>query len=217
MIKQNAKKVLNTLPKEVHLVVATKGRSPAQILEVIEAGIKIIGENYVQEAERKYKVIGKKVSWHLIGHLQKNKVKKALKIFDMIQTLDSIELAHLINKESYKINKRMPVLIEINIAKEPQKTGIFPEELEKFIKEVQELENLKLMGLMTMGALLSNPEDLRPYFKKTKELFERIKGKYALPDWKYLSMGMSSSYKIAIQEGANMVRIGRAIFENYEK
>ncbi len=212
MIEENVARLLRELPQNVLLCAATKGRTPQEILRAIDSGVKIIGENYIQEAEKKYKIIGKKASWHLIGHLQKNKVKKAVRLFDMIQTLDSVELACLIDKECQKIRKTMPVLIEINIAKEPQKAGIFPEDLDSFVKEIIDLKNIKIMGLMTMGPLLENPQDIRPYFKKTRKLFEEIKSKYKKLDWKYLSMGMSQTYKIAIQEGANIVRIGTAIF-----
>jgi hypothetical protein len=213
MIKENVKKILKDLPEGVKLVAATKKRTVAQIKEAIEAGIEIVGENYVKEAQSKFKIIGKNVKWHLIGHLQKNKVKKAVKIFDMIETLDSFELAQLIDKECRKINKIMPVLIEINIAKEPQKSGIFPQRLEELIEKIIHFKNLKLVGLMTMGPLLDDPQKIRPFFKKTKEIFDKIKNLYQDKlDFKYLSMGMSDTYKVAIQEGANIVRIGTAIF-----
>jgi len=213
MIKENVKKILKDLPEGVKLVAVTKKRTVAQIKEAIEAGIEIIGENYVKEAQSKFKIIGKNVKWHLIGHLQKNKVKKAVKIFDMIETLDSFELARLIDKECREINKIMPVLIEINIAKESQKSGIFPQRLEELIEKIIHFENLKLVGLMTMGPLLDDPQKIRPFFKKTKEIFDKIKNLYQDKlDFKYLSMGMSDTYKVAIQEGANIVRIGTAIF-----
>jgi len=213
MIKENVKKILKDLPEGVKLVAVTKKRTVAQIKEAIEAGIEIVGENYVKEAQSKFKIIGKNVKWHLIGHLQKNKVKKAVKIFDMIETLDSFELARLIDKECREINKIMPVLIEINIAKESQKSGIFPQRLEELIEKIIHFENLKLVGLMTMGPLLDDPQKIRPFFKKTKEIFDKIKNLYQDKlDFKYLSMGMSDTYKVAIQEGANIVRIGTAIF-----
>ncbi len=153
------------------------------------------------------------MDWHLIGHLQKNKVKKAVRLFDMIQTLDSIELAQLLDKECKRIGKIMPVLIEINIAKESAKAGIFPDDLDNLVKEILPLENLKVMGLMTMGPSVEHPHQLRPYFREIKKLFDGIKEEYpALSDFKYLSMGMSSSFKVAIEEGANMIRLGTVIF-----
>lgn len=213
MIKRNIERIFKEIPEYVKVVAATKKRLPEEIQEAINAGIRIVGENYVQEAEKKLEVIGRKVEWHLIGHLQKNKVKKAIKIFDVIQTLDSLELAMLVDRECKKLNKIMLAMVEVNIAKEPQKAGVFPEDLEGLVKEVSKLENIKLAGLMTMGPYSENPEGLRPYFRKTKTLFEKIKNSYKnLLDWKYLSMGMSSSYKVAIEEGANMIRLGTAIF-----
>ncbi|RKY33363.1 MAG: YggS family pyridoxal phosphate-dependent enzyme [Candidatus Omnitrophota bacterium] len=212
MIKERITKILEELPPSVTLEVATKSRTISEIKEAISAGVKVIGENYVQEAEEKIKVIGKKVSWHLIGYLQKNKAKKAVKLFDMIESLHSLELARLLNRECEKIGKVMPVLIEVNIAREPQKSGVYPEEVENLVKDIGELKNIKLQGLMTMGPFLENPEELRPYFKKMREIFISLKSKFKNAEWKYLSMGMSSSYKIAIEEGANLIRIGTLIF-----
>ncbi|MCM8830676.1 MAG: YggS family pyridoxal phosphate-dependent enzyme [Candidatus Omnitrophica bacterium] len=214
MIKQNLEKILKSLPEGVLLVVATKGRSINQIQEAISSGAKIIGENYVKEAITKFNVIGNKVKWHLIGHLQTNKVRAAVKIFDMIETLDSVKLAYEIDKEAKKINKIMPVLIEVNSGCEPQKSGVFPEKVESLVEEIIKFSNLKLEGLMTMGPVFSEPENIRPFFRLTKQLFDKLKAKYKSIDFRYLSMGMSSTYKIAIQEGANIVRIGTAIFED---
>jgi len=213
MIKQNVKQILSELPNEVQLVAAVKSRHLEEILEAVDAGIKILGENYIQEAERLYEIIGDKVKWHFIGHLQRNKVKKAVKIFDMIETIDSVELARELDKRCAQINKVMPVLVEINSGREEQKTGILPEEAENLIKRISDFQNIMVMGLMTMGPRFGNPEDSRPYFMETKKIFERIK-KLNLPNVKmeYLSMGMTNSYKIALDEGANIVRIGSKIF-----
>ena len=208
-IKDNIQKILSGLPGHVELVAAAKGRRIEEILEASSGGVKITGENYIQEAEEKFNAIGRKVKWHFIGHLQKNKVKKAARIFDMIETVDSVEIAEAINKASAAINKKMPVLIEINSGREKDKSGVFPENAETLIKNLSGFSNIKITGLMTMAPLLKNPEDYRPYFKNTKELFDRIK---SAADIEYLSMGMSDSYRIAIQEGANLVRIGTAIF-----
>ena len=213
MIKENVEKILKELPQGVTLVVAAKKRTDQEIKEAIDAGVKAVGENYVKEAEKKQSVIGRNIKWHLIGNLQKNKAKHAIRVFDIIETLDSVELAAALDKECKKINKIMPVLIEVNSAREPQKSGVFPEKVEEFIKEVIKLDSLKLMGLMTMGPFLDNPQDIRPFFRKTKEIFDRMKGIYGEKlEWKYLSMGMSDSYKVALEEGANIVRIGTAIF-----
>jgi len=219
MIQENVKKILSELPDGVQLVGAAKTRSPEEIQEAINAGLRIIGENYVQEAERAYQKIGARVKWHMIGHLQSNKAKKAVRIFDMIETVDSMKLAGSIDKACGNIEKVMPVLIEINSGEESQKAGVMPEDALSLIKEILALKNIRIMGLMTMGPFSGDPEDARPYFRKTREIFEEIK-KVGLTqvDMRYLSMGMSNSYKVAIQEGANMVRIGTMIFgERYYK
>ena len=201
------------LPAGVTLVAAAKTREPPEILEAVAAGIKIIGENYVQEAERACRVIGNKVEWHFIGHLQKNKVKKAVAIFDVIETVDSLEIAAEIDKTCAQTGKIMPVLIEINSGREPQKSGAYPENAGPLIAAVSNLHNIRVKGLMTMGPPVSRPEDSRPFFRETKNLFERIK-KLDLPnvEMKYLSMGMTDSYRIALEEGANVIRLGDKIF-----
>ena len=213
MIKQNVKQILSELPNGIELVAAAKTRTAEEVLEAIESGIKIIGENYVQEAERIYEVIGNKAKWHFIGYLQKNKVKKAVRLFDMIETVDSVELATEIDKRCAQIGKIMPVLIEINSGREKQKSGVLPENAEQLVREISHLQNIKVMGLMTMGPRFGNPEDSRPYFVETKRIFDQIK-RLNLPniEMRYLSMGMTNSYKIALEEGANMVRIGTKIF-----
>jgi len=194
-------------------VAAAKTREPRDILEAIEAGVKIVGENYVQEAERACEIIGNKTQWHFIGHLQKNKVKKAVAIFDMIETVDSVEIAREIDKRCAQAGKTMPVLIEINSGREKQKAGVYPENAEKLVNEISTFQNIKVTGLMTMGPQSGNPEDARPYFIETRKVFDRIK-KLNLPDveMKHLSMGMTNSYQIALDEGANIVRIGSRIF-----
>ena len=219
MIKENVKKILSELPEGVELVGAAKTRTAEEILEAIRAGVRIIGENYVQEANKKqlqiakYKMQISKVRWHFIGHLQKNKAKKAVEIFDMIESVDSFELAKEIDRRCRKISKTMPVLIEINSGRELQKSGVLPEDAQSLIERIQPLANIKVMGLMTMGPRFGDPENSRPYFTETKRIFEEIKA-LNLPgiEMKYLSMGMTNSYRIALEEGANMVRIGTKIF-----
>ena len=217
VIKQNVSQILRELPDGVELVAAAKTRQPEEILEAVGAGVKIIGENYVQEAERACEVVGDKVKWHFVGHLQKNKVKKAVRLFDMIETVDSLELAREIDKRCAQIGKIMPVLIEVNSGREEQKSGVFPENVEPLVKELSVFQNIGVMGLMTMGPRFGNPEDSRPYFVETKRIFERLKKlNLSNVEMKYLSMGMTNSYKIAIEEGANMVRIGTRIFGERE-
>ena len=219
-IKESVSRLLKELPDGVQLVAAAKTRESPEILEAIESGIKIIGENYVQEAERAYEVIGDRAKWHFIGHLQKNKVNKAVKIFDMIETVDSTEITAEISKRCVQTDKIMPVLIEINSGREPQKAGIFPENAEQLVRNISGFQNIKVVGLMTMGPVSGNPEDSRPYFIETKKAFDRVK-ELDIPtvEMKYLSMGMTNSYQIALEEGANIIRIGSKIFgeRNYDK
>jgi len=212
-ITENVTDIQHSLPSGVLLVVAAKTRLPDEVKAAINAGIKIIGYNYVQEAERIHQAIDDSVQWHMIGHLQRNKVKKAIQIFDMIETIDSVELAEEVNKQCTSVGKIMPVLIEINSGKESNKTGILPKHVDRLIMQISSLPNLRIQGLMTMGPRFGNPEDARPYFKATKAVFDRImKTKVPHVEMRYLSMGMSNSYKIAIEEGANIVRIGTVLF-----
>jgi pyridoxal phosphate enzyme (YggS family) len=197
----------------VRLVAAAKTREPCEILEAVAAGIKIVGENYIQEAEKACRVVGNQVEWHFIGHLQKNKVKKAVAIFDMIETVDSLEIAAEIDKSCARIGKILPVLIEINSGREPQKSGVYPENAGPLVAAISNLRHIYVAGLMTMGPPVRRPEESRPYFRETKRLFERVR-ELALPNvaMKYLSMGMTDSYRIALEEGANIIRLGNKIF-----
>ncbi|MCK4401525.1 YggS family pyridoxal phosphate-dependent enzyme [bacterium] len=217
-IAENYQRVREEIPDNVTIVLAGKTRTPEEIDEVIEAGATDIGENYVQEAEAMYDSLGekaKKVRWHMIGHLQKNKINKALGIFDVIQTVDSLEKAAAIDKRAQGIEKPVSIYLEINIGSEMTKAGIKPEYevIENLVREISKLEHLSFEGLMTMGPRFGNPEDSISYFRKTKNIFERIKA-LNLPRVKTetLSMGMSNSYKIAIEEGSNMIRLGTVVF-----
>jgi pyridoxal phosphate enzyme (YggS family) len=212
-IKENVRQILEEVPEGVAVVAAAKTREPREVREAIETGIKIVGENYVQEAERVRGEAGGKAQWHFIGRLQKNKVKRAVAIFDMIETVDSAGLAREIDKRCGETGKIMPVLVEVNSGREAEKAGVDPEEVEGLIKEIAKLNNIRVAGLMTMAPAVSRPEDARPYFRETKKLFDVIKGAN-IPnvEMKYLSMGMTDSYRIAIEEGANIIRIGSRIF-----
>ena len=214
LTKQNIAKLLAELPHGVEVVAAAKTRTPEEVLEAVQAGIKIIGENYVKEAKEAYELVGNKAKWHFIGIFQKHNVRrKVLEIFDMIESVDSLEIAKEIGGRCAQIGKIMPILIEVNSGKEPQKSGVLPEDVEQLVREISGLRNIKVMGLMTMGPRFGNPEDFRPYFAETRRIFEKIKG-LELPnvEMKYLSMGMTNSYKIALEEGANIIRIGTRIF-----
>jgi pyridoxal phosphate enzyme (YggS family) len=223
-ISANYIRLREEIPEQVTIVLSVKTRTVEQIEEVIDAGATDIGQNYVQEAGQIYGALKKKaakIRWHMIGHLQTNKINKALRIFDVIQTVDSLEQAEAINKRVVKVKKQvMPVFIEINIGSEDSKAGIRPDDhepfeeyMEKFVVNLSRFEHLRIEGLMTMGPRFGNPEDVRPYFRRTKKIYDSFKD-LALPNvsMKYLSMGMTNSYKIAIEEGSNMVRIGTAVF-----
>jgi len=220
VIKENVRRILGRLPEGVMLVAAAKTRTPEEIMEAVSAGVTIIGENYVREAEAAREVVGDRAKWHFIGYLQRNKVKKAVALFDMIETVDSVKLAQEIDKRCALIGKVMPVLVEVNSGREEQKSGVLPEDVEPLVKALAAFPNIKVMGLMTMGPRFGDPEDARPYFIETRKIFERLKG-LNLPgvEMKYLSMGMTNSYRVAIEEGANIVRIGTMIFgeRDYEK
>ena len=219
LIKQNTVRLLAELPVGVELVAAAKTRTPEEILAVVEAGIKIIGENYVKDAREAYKLVGKRVKWHFIGTLQKHNVRrKMLELFDMIESVDSLEIAREIDKRCAQISKIMPILIEVNSGREPQKSGVLPEDVEQLVRGISSLRNVKTMGFMTMGPRFGSPENSRPYFVETRNIFDKIK-ELGLPnvEIKYLSMGMTNSYKVALEEGANIIRIGTKIFgERYQ-
>lgn len=205
---------MNEIPSGVELLAAVKGREAAEIIRAIDAGICLIGDNYIQDAERLYKLIGGRVSWHFIGHLQKNKTKKAVRLFDLVETIDSFDLAREIDRQCRLIDKPMPVMIEINSGREPQKHGVLPENTESLVRSITGLSYIRVSGLMTMGPAKEDPAALSPCFREVRHIFEYLKSA-ALPncEMKYLSMGMSSSYKVAIEQGANLIRIGRKIFE----
>jgi len=223
-ITENYARLREEIPDDVIIVLSGKARTIEQIEEAIDAGVTDIGENYVQESGEIYSSLRKKagkIRWHMIGHLQTNKINKALRIFDVIQTVDSLEKAVAIDKRVERARRKaIPVYIEINIGNEDSKAGIKPAEhesfeeyIEKLIRDMSKLEHIRLEGLMTMGPRFGNPEDVRPYFRRTRRLFEKIKA-LDLPNvnMKYLSMGMTNSYKVAIEEGSNMVRLGTIIF-----
>jgi pyridoxal phosphate enzyme (YggS family) len=214
LIERNVGRLLVELPAGVEVVAAAKTRTPEEILEAVQAGIRIIGENYVNEAKAAHGLVGDRAKWHFIGTLRKHNVRKpALKIFDMIETVDSLEVAREIDKKCAQIGKIMPILIEVNSGREPQKSGALPEDVEQLVREISSLRNVKVMGLMTMGPLSRDAEEFRPYFAETRRSFDKLKA-LGLPnvEMKYLSMGMTDSYRVAIEEGANIIRIGTLIF-----
>jgi pyridoxal phosphate enzyme (YggS family) len=213
MIKDNVAAIRRQLPPGVELVAAAKTRTAAEILEAVEAGVKIVGENYVQEAAGVFPAVGRRARWHFIGHLQTNKVKRAVEIFDLVETVDSVALGREIDKRSAAAGKTMDILIEVNSGREPQKAGVLPEEAEPLVRALASFPNLRVLGLMTMGPFEGDPEDSRPYFKETKKVWDELKA-LAIPgaEMRHLSMGMTNSWRVAVEEGATMVRIGTAIF-----
>lgn len=199
--------------EDITLVAVTKTVIPARIDEAIESGIRHIGENRVQEIRSKYPYIKNRVKWHLIGSLQTNKVKYIIDKVDMIHSLDRLSLAKEIDKRASMKGIVLPVLIQINVSKESTKSGIYIEELDDFLDQIQQFEHIRVKGLMTIAPLLDNAEKTRPYFAKLKGIYEDIKlRQYSNVTMEYLSMGMTNDFEIAIEEGANIVRIGRAIF-----
>ncbi|HNR96330.1 MAG TPA: YggS family pyridoxal phosphate-dependent enzyme [Anaerolineae bacterium] len=214
-IRKNAERLLASLPANVTLVAAVKGRTVEQVREVILAGVMHIGHNYVQEAEAMRPLLLESVQWHLIGHLQTNKAKKGVELFDLVETVDSLRLARELDRRCAAVGRTMPVLIEVNSGSEEAKSGVLPENLDELLEGLSVLEHLSVQGLMTMGPRLGNPEDSRPYFRATRAAFERLaRAGLAYVEMRVLSMGMSNSYLIAIEEGATMVRLGTLLFES---
>ncbi len=195
----------NRDPDLIKLVAVTKTFPVEVIIEAIEAGVRAIGENRVQDAYQKYKVIGNKVEWHLIGHLQRNKAKRAVEIFDLIHSVDSLRIAEEINKHALRINKIQDILIQVNTSGEVSKFGISPNHLRGFLNELVGFENIRVRGLMTIAPIKDDPEDTRPCFRALRRLADDI-------GMEYLSMGMSGDFNVAIKEGSNIVRLGTILF-----
>ncbi len=203
----------------ITIVAVSKGRSVREIREAVDAGIFDIGENRVQEALLKYKQLStdncqlSAIKWHMVGHLQTNKVKDAVRIFDLIHSVDSLRLAEAIDKEAAGAGKLQDILIEVKTSAEAEKYGVAPEAAGQLLREACGFKNIRVCGLMTIAPLLDSPEKTRPYFRKLRQLRDRI---YDLRITDYglrvLSMGMSDDFEVAIEEGATMVRLGRAIF-----
>lgn len=201
-------------PREIEIVAVAKTKPPALVEAAIQAGIRIIGENRVQEAARKKAAVRQPAQWHLIGHLQTNKVRKALQLFDLIQSVDSLHLAEKLDGESEKRQQITPVLIQVNTSGEASKFGIDPEAALDFVGQlVSRCPHVKILGLMTIGLFSDEAARIAPCFAKLRKLSEDISSKlHGRLEMKYLSMGMSGDYEIALQEGANMLRLGRVLF-----
>jgi hypothetical protein len=200
-------------PSGVKLMAVTKTVDDERIMESIESGIDIIGENYVQEARRKIEKMGRSLPWHLIGHLQTNKAKYAVRLFDMVHSVDRIALAREIDRRAGLIGAKMHILVEVNVSGEDSKSGVDAASALELVREISQLRNLCIKGLMTMAPWFDDPQQARPYFRKLRELRDRI-GDANIPgvEMKELSMGMSGDYETAVEEGATIVRIGTMIF-----
>lgn len=207
----NAAESVGRSAEEITLVAVTKFRSPEEIAQALAAGLKTFGENRVQEAKAKVHLLPEGISWHMIGHLQTNKAKDAVALFECIHSLDSIHLADELDKRCAAADKTMDVLLEVNVSGEESKYGLRPDDVEAVVHHVVTLPHLHLKGLMTMAPFVDDPETVRPVFRGLRELRDRINhgGICKLSD---MSMGMTQDYEVAIQEGATIVRIGSAIF-----
>lgn len=205
-------------PDSIRLVTVSKTMPVEIVKAAVTAGITILGENYIQEARSKIELLSTNaVSWHFIGHLQTNKARYAVRLFDLIHSVDSLRLARELNKEAGKIKKTQPILIQVNIGKEASKSGVSAEDIKKLLEEIIQLENLSLRGLMTMPPFFNDPEKARPYFSLLRDLRDRIckeiepalNRNNSLDE---LSMGMTGDFETAIECGATLVRVGTAIF-----
>ncbi len=192
----------------------SKTKPVASIQQALDAGLELFGENYIQEARDKFnELAASRIQWHFIGHLQSNKAKYAVRLFDLIHSVGSEKLARELNKQAGKIGKRQPVLVQVNIARESSKSGAFREDTVNLVEKISTLENLSLRGLMTIPPFFNSPEKVRPYFKALRELRDHIQSlSISGIVMDELSMGMTGDFEAAIEEGATLVRIGTAIF-----
>lgn len=222
-IKGNIKSVCERIgknPEEVLLLAVSKTIDEEIVNKSIEYGVTDIGENKVQEITRKYDNITDEVNWHLIGHLQRNKVKYIIDKVCMIHSVDSLRLAEEIDKRASEIDKTMDILVQVNVANEESKFGIDISDLDELLEKLSILKNVRVRGLMTIAPFDPNPEGVRKYFKKLKNKFDSLSSmEYDNIRMEYLSMGMTNDYIVAIEEGANIVRVGTGIYgaRNYDK
>ncbi len=204
------KNLISSFPVNVVLVGVTKNHPASIIVEAAKNGISHIAENRVQEAKHKYDEIGKcGLVWHLIGHLQTNKARTAVDIFDIIESVDSLHLIEVLNEEAARIGKVQDILLQLNLTHETQKTGFNEQDYQEVLQVLPRFSNLRLRGLMVIAKDTENIEETRPVFRQAKEMFSQLQQKYPVD---ILSMGMTNDYKIAIEEGATEVRLGRALF-----
>jgi pyridoxal phosphate enzyme (YggS family) len=223
LVKANISHIRNTIADAaarsgrdasgVRLMAVTKTVDDDRIMEAIEAGVEIIGESYVQEAKRKIEKMGRTIDWHMIGYLQSNKAKYAVKLFDMIHSVDRMDLAHELDKRAKAADLMIKILIEVNVSGEESKSGVPCKDAIRLIRKVSSLNNLSIQGLMTMPPWFDDSEDARPYFVALRELRDRILDENVeRVEMRELSMGMSGDFEVAVEEGSTIVRVGRSIF-----
>lgn len=201
-------------PQEVKLVAVSKKQEMEKIKQACACGLHIFGENYLQEARNKICACPVEIRWHFIGHLQSNKAGAAVELFDLIQTVDRAKVANRIQHHAERIGKQQNILVQVNVGREQQKSGVVPEDTEELLKTLQDMENIRVLGLMTIPPWTEDPEKRRPFFRQLKELADSLSQKKLFFDSQQveISMGMSGDYTIAIEEGATMVRVGTALF-----
>jgi len=213
-VSERVHRVLRDVPSHVTVVAAAKGALIEELTEALDAGIHVVGQNHVSEARRMRSELSRPAEWHYIGRLRPHAVRAStLSLFDAVQSVDSLELAARMDTVCARMNSHMPILIEVNSGREPQKGGVLPERVEALVRDVARLQHVRVTGLMTMGPSSTTPDGYRPSFSETRQLFEHIRA-LGIPGvtMEHLSMGMSDSYQVAIQEGATMVRLGTILF-----
>jgi len=224
MIHDNLAHILETIaqaagrvdrdPKDIKLMAVSKMINVDLIRQAIENGQMLFGENYLQEAAGKIALLPTTVNWHFIGHLQSNKAKQAVELFNVIETVDRLKVAKALDSHAKMLKKKLSVLIQINTGREKQKSGVLPEEAEELLDQVSQKTDLRILGLMTMPPFSSDPENSRPYFRELKDCANRLAALNLFWDNSHveLSMGMSGDYPVAVEEGATIVRVGTALF-----
>ncbi len=200
-------------PSEIQIVAAAKTADAERVAKALEAGVEILGENYVQEAQRMQECIGRSAQWHLIGHLQSNKAKQAVRLFNVIETVDREKITKELQHYAAREDKKLDLLIQVNLSGEPSRSGAEPQQVLSIIRAIALCENLRCTGLMTLPPFFDDPEGARPYFAELRRLRDQLQSKVpAGVILKELSMGMSGDFEVAVEEGATWVRIGTALF-----
>ncbi len=206
-------------PAAIRLLAVSKRKDVDSIREAWQCGQDLFGENFVQEAQGKVEHLDPSISWHLIGHLQSNKAKTAARIFQLIETVDRLKLARALDRHAGQLGRYLDILVQVNVGQESQKSGVPPREAEQLIRDISSLKHLRIRGLMTMPPYTADPEQSRPHFRTLKKMADEFneKGYFTAAAPLILSMGMSTDYTVAVEEGATLVRVGTAIFGEREQ